>query len=296
MDRPVIVLGAPRSGTTLLARILGSSEEVFLITEIEPDLKRRHCPEDRSGLSDADLWRNHFSFASWRPDKRRPVSERPVFDAAKLNTMRDRYVALRGAKRLVIKNPYALARVDMLRGMFPDALFVFSLRAPWPTIQSATRKGNTAFLLPTDFVNSVTDDLVVRAAASWAESIDVLLRERDENWIVVRHEELVARPHAMIAELYAWAGLAPAPLAHAVRLPEQRVKDCAFIKYQMMRHPYRAEIFALLEERARAVGYDASLSAVPGSGLRYAAQSWLSQLRQAKQPKGKQRVIGLARA
>ena len=113
---------------------------------------------------------------------------------AKLDSMRDRYLELAGSKRLVIKNPYGLARVDMLKHMFPDALFVFSLRAPWPTIQSATRKGNSAFLLPTDFVNSLPDSLLLRAAATWAESIEVLWRERDANWMLVRHEDLDRPP------------------------------------------------------------------------------------------------------
>lgn len=285
MKRPVIILGAPRSGTTLLARVMGVSDEVFLITEIEPHLRRRHCPEDRSGVSDADLWRAHFTFGAWRTDKPRPVCERPVFDAAKLASMRERYLQMAGAKRLVVKNPFNLARVDMLKAIFPDALFVFSVRAPWATIQSATVKGNTAFLVPTEFVNSLPNSLILRAAATWAESIDVLMCERDANWIVVRHEELVARPHAVIAELYDRAGLAQVPMAaHAARLPERRAQDYSFIKYQLMGHPYRAEIFSLLKERARAVGYDANLSTLPGSGLRYAAETWLSPLRWAKTP------------
>lgn len=77
-------------------------------------------------------------------------------------------------------------------------------------------------------------------------------------------------------------------------MPEPPVRDYAFIKYQMMRHPYRSEIFALLEDRARALGYDASLSSLPGSGFRYAAETWLGQLRQSKQPKAKERAMGLA--
>jgi Sulfotransferase family len=185
----------------------------------------------------------------------------------------------------------------MLKAMFPDALFVFSMRAPWPTIQSATVKGNTSFLVPTEFVNSLPDNLILRAAATWAESIDVLMREREANWFVVRHEELIARPHAVIAELYRRVGMKQAPLAHAARLPETRPSDCAFIKYQMMRHPYRAEIFSLLEVRARAVGYDANLAALPGSGLRYAAGTLFGQLRQAKQRKRRPKQASiLARA
>ncbi|HET9573847.1 MAG TPA: sulfotransferase [Methyloceanibacter sp.] len=147
MQKPVIILGAPRSGTTLLSRIVGLSDEIFLITEIAPRLKDRHCPEDRSGVSDSDLWRSHFSFSAWPTGQPRPLSERPVFDLAKLETMRTRYLAMANGKRLVIKNPLTVARVDMLKIMFPDALFVFSMRAPWPTIQSAVHKGKSSYIL-----------------------------------------------------------------------------------------------------------------------------------------------------
>jgi hypothetical protein len=293
LARPVIILGAPRSGTTLLARILGSNDEVFLITEVSLHLKHRNCPEDRSGVSDAELWRNHFTFGAWRTDKPRPVCERPVYDLSKIESMRARYLEMAGEKTLVIKNPLGLARVDMLKTMFPDALFVFSLRAPWPTIQSASIKGNGSYIVPTEFVTGLPRDQVLRAAATWAESIDVLNRERDPNWIVVRHEELVARPYALTKEIYNRAGLAQVPVAHAARLPETRVRDYSFIKYQLMGHPYRSEICSLVEERARAVGYDANLAALPGSGLRYAAGTWLSQLRTAKAPKARRKQRAL---
>lgn len=140
------------------------------------------------------------------------------------------------------------------------------------------------YIVPTEFVNSLPDNLILRAAGTWAESIDVLRRERDANWIVVRHEELVARPYAMTVELYNRAGLSDVQVAQAARLPEVRVRDYSFIKYQLMAHPYRAEIASLLEERARAFGYDANLSALPGSGLRHAAETWIAQWRQAKKP------------
>lgn len=270
MTRPVFILGAPRTGTTLLARIIGSHDQVFLITEIEPHLKRRHCPEDQSAISDADLWREHFSFGPWRADRRRPLCERPVLDLAKLKSMRARYFRMAGAKRLAIKNPYNLTRVDMLKIMFPDAIFVFGLRAPWPTIQSATLKGNTSFLVPTDFLNSLPDDLILRAAATWAESIDVLRRDNDANWIVVRYEELLTRPREVIGQLYSHVDLPEMPaMDRAVHLPEVRLKDYSFIKSRMMGHPHRAEITALVEERAHALGYDPDLSALPGSLSRY---------------------------
>ena len=102
------------------------------------------------------------------------MCERPIFDLSKLASLRERYLDMAGTKRLVIKNPFGLARVDMLKAMFPEALFVFALRAPWPTIRSATVKGNGSYVVPTDFVNSFPNDNILRAAATWAEAIDVL--------------------------------------------------------------------------------------------------------------------------
>jgi hypothetical protein len=161
--------------------------------------------------------------------------------------------------------------------MFPDALFVFALRAPWPTIRSAKRKSNKSYIVPTEFVNNLPNDLIFRAAGTWAEAIEVLMRERDANWIVVRYEELVARPHAVICELYNYTGLTHgSAVAHAARLPEPRVRDFSFLKYQMMGHPYQAEIFALLRERAKMSGYDTNLAALPGSAIQYAVRRWLS--------------------
>jgi len=188
-----------------------------------------------------------------------------------------------GMKRLVIKNPFGLARVDMLKTMFPEALFVFALRAPWPTIRSATIKGNGAYIVPTEFVNSFPNDHILRAAATWAEAIDVLTKERDTSWHLVRYEELVARPHAVITELYRRASLTSDPTAvGATCLPEARVKDFSLIKYQMMRHPYRADVLALLEGRAKAFGYSADLSELRGNVARYALQTCFARLRKLR--------------
>ena len=283
LRRPVIILGAPRSGTTLLARMLGRSDDVFLITEVARRLKERNCPEDRSGVSDAELWRGHFTFGAWRLDRPRPVCERPFFDPAKIASMRSRYLEMAGGKRLVIKNPLGLARVDMLKIMFPEALFVFAMRAPWPTIRSATIKANGSFVVPTEFVNSFPYDHVLRAAATWAEAIDVFVRERDANWHLVRYEEMVARPRAVISSVYEFVGLQSDPWTNgAARLPEPRARDFSLLKYQMIRHPRRADILSLLEPRAAAFGYSADLSRLPGSGLRYAAQMWLDTWRNGK--------------
>jgi sulfotransferase family protein len=297
LQRPVVILGAPRSGTTLLARILGRSDEVFLITEVARHLKERNCPEDKSGVSDAELWRGHFTFGAWRRDRPRPVCERPYFEPAKIPSLRSRYFDMAGEKRLVIKNPFGLARVDMLKIMFPEALFIFAMRAPWPTIRSATIKGNGSYIVPTEFVNSLPNDHILRAAATWAEAIDVYVRERDANWHLVRYEEMIARPYPVISDLFKRVSLKTEPWAiGASSLPEVRERDFSLLKYQMMGHPYRADIFSLLEGRAEAFGYNADLSTLPGSGLRYGAKILLYQWRQPmKKPKLRAKKVAAAR-
>jgi hypothetical protein len=259
---------------------------VFLITEVARHLKERNCPEDKSGVSDAELWRGHFTFGPWRRDKPRPVCERPFFEPAKIASLRSRYLAMAGQKRLVIKNPFGLARVDMLKIMFPESLFIFAMRAPWPTIRSATIKGNGSYIVPTKFVSSLPEDHILRAAATWAEAMDVFARERDANWHLVRYEELIACPHAVISDLYKRIGLKTEPTATgAVGLPEAHERDFSFLKYQMMGHPYRADIVSLLEGRAEAFGYGVDLSALPGNALRYGLKILFDRWRPAKQSK-----------
>src|SRR6188508_3309076 len=92
--------------------------------------------EDRSGLSDAEQCRTHFTFGAQRADRPRPVCERPLFDLSKLASLRRRYFDVAGTKRLVIKNPFGLARVDMLKAMFPQAcLFSPCARLGQPFVQ-----------------------------------------------------------------------------------------------------------------------------------------------------------------
>jgi hypothetical protein len=84
---------------------------------------------------------------------------------------------------------------------------------------------------------------------------------------------MIARPQSVISKLYKRIGLKTEPAAiSAAGLPEARERDFSLLKYQMIGHPYRADIFSLLEGRAEAFGYGADLSALPGSGLRYGAQ------------------------
>lgn len=116
-ERPVIVLGCPRSGTTALLHALRASDEL------------------RSVQSEGHiLWDefHHPSRSDWSSDAlgRADVSERErayIYTAIRLWT--------RGA-RFVDKTPESCLRVPYLDALFPDATFVFLRRRPADTVSS----------------------------------------------------------------------------------------------------------------------------------------------------------------
>jgi hypothetical protein len=89
------------------------------------------------------------------------------------------------------------------------------------------------------------------------------------------------------AKLYERIGLKAEVPADVDALPEVRERDFSLLKYQMIRHPYRADILSLIEGRAETFGYSADLSALPGSGLLFLAKSCLEPWREPKKKKTK---------
>jgi hypothetical protein len=128
LERPIFLLGTVRSGTTLLARLLGAhpqvlyagfelSQEWVEIAGMEiagPGLPCPHCP---------------------------PLGERDARPAA-IPAIRSAFARLHLAKggwsrtRLLNKNPHLWNKVDYLRALFPDACFVITSRDLASTVAS----------------------------------------------------------------------------------------------------------------------------------------------------------------
>ena len=169
---------------------------------------------------------------------------------------------------------------------FPDALFVFSMRAPWPTIQSAVHKGKSSYILRTEFVSSLPADLILRAAASWAESIDVLTRRKaipigsSSGMKSSSPDRTRSLPHSTIMPL------GPRPqlcLAH----PREARPRLFLHQISADGHPYRAEIFSLLRDRAPTIGYDPRVARALHGAACAIDREWLreSSRQEGQQPK-----------
>lgn len=106
LRRPIIIVGAPRSGTTLLARVLESHPDVAMIPE--PRLTWRWGNDSRSDML--------------RPEHATDRVIRHIRDTLGAQ------VAEQGRTRLLEKTPSNSLRIPFVDRVFPDAVYVHILR------------------------------------------------------------------------------------------------------------------------------------------------------------------------
>ncbi len=120
LDRPIFIVGCPRSGTTLLVRNFAT----------HPVL--------------AD-WSEALEL--WDPDRSDPQADHVKTEADATPELRRRvtailslYVWLRGAERLVNKLPRNALRISYLRALFPDCRIIHIIRDGRAVVGSLVRK------------------------------------------------------------------------------------------------------------------------------------------------------------
>ena len=125
---PIFVVGSPRSGTTILGKILSGQREVLVLSEARP-MWYRAVPalDERKFYWDGD-----------KPCGRVYLDERDATAEVKRSLEEDfgRTLTLGRRRRLLEKMPINLLRVRWLRAMWPDAKFVHIIRDPFSTTAS----------------------------------------------------------------------------------------------------------------------------------------------------------------
>lgn len=266
--RPIIIVGCPRSGTLLMSRMIGGSDKHFLITEHAN--KEKYCPEDISRVNDAVLWWESFKYSVWDNRTNRPLVETPIYNRERIEKAKKFYLRLSKSKRLVLKNPAHLARIRFLKEMFPCALFVFCVRSPWHTLQSMVIKGNKAFLLKTFGNYVLPDDLLLRAAFSWGEAIEIYLRERDDNWIVAKYEDFVFCSKESIRALYEALFIDDEKyFEKALTFPRVREHNYYYVKKLFQESKYKSNIMRAIESGCKLFSYPSSLDQLSGHKVKY---------------------------
>ncbi len=223
IERPIIVVSSPRSGSTLLFETLARAPKLFTvggeshqIIESLPELRpaQRGWSSNRLRVEDATteayvhLHRNFLNNMKDRTGQPAPRDGRPV--------------------RLLEKTPKNALRIPFLADVFPDATFVYLYRDPRETISSmldAWRSGRfvtypdlpewdgppwSLLLTPgwRDLTGRTLPEIVVD---QWVTTTTTILDDLEAlepgRWCVARYDRLVSDPTAEIAQLCEYLGL-----------------------------------------------------------------------------------------
>jgi uncharacterized protein (TIGR03032 family) len=223
LDRPIFIVSAPRSGSTLLFELLSRSPSVYTIG-------------DESHLL-------FESIPSLNPVQRGFDSNRLIAEDATpaitqqiktqfLAQLRDRNgnppPAEMSGLRLLEKTPKNALRVPFLRAIFPDALFIYLYREPHENISSILEGWKSgrfvtypqlpdwqqqpwSFLLIPEWRSLANQSLAEIAATQWQSANQQLLEDLAqlpaERCCAVTYADLIADPQAQAKRLCAFAGI-----------------------------------------------------------------------------------------
>lgn len=181
MGPPVFVVGCPRSGTTLVRRMLNAhpnlsvGPETLFLSVLQNIEKQRWHQLSQFGITQAQ-WQSHIrELFSWVHSQR---AERE------------------GKARWVDKTPGYAVILDYVDQLYPDCQVIHLLRDPHDVVDSWRRR-----------VGPVKAREAVKA---WPQHVRAAHVFRDkhspERFTEIRYEDLVASPKDVMSDLIAWLG------------------------------------------------------------------------------------------
>lgn len=222
LPKPVIVIGCNRSGTTLLFNNLSAHPDTWSLYIESQDIFYRHYPihpqcgdrlEQPPSPEIAKDIRRYFYRQSHNKERfkdapllrylPRKLLQRPLNPLYK-----------RAPIRLVEKTPANSLRIPFLVSLFPDARFLFLVRRGEDVVSSLMegwknwsrtgdgewRFGRWHYLVPPDWQDWRDRSLPEICAYQWVKSTmtawEDLNRHRAGDFLLLRHEELMADPYA----------------------------------------------------------------------------------------------------
>lgn len=248
-DRPIFIVAAPRSGSTLLFETLASSgnlcslggEAHWLVEDIEA-LRPGGPGVDSNRLTAAEATPTHAELII-------------ATIASRLRDADDAPVTYRPELRVLEKTPKNALRIPFFNRVFPDALFVFLWRDPRENLSSIIEawrsgrwrtynglpgfEGPWSLLLPPGWPAMNGRPLEQIAAFQWATTnrivLDDLAQLPPERWISLSYADLLANPAAEITRICEFAGIGvdarlreridhPLPLARFTQTPPDKNK------------------------------------------------------------------------
>jgi hypothetical protein len=225
IDRPLVIVSAPRAGSTLLFETLAQAPGVFTIGgESHSVIESIQALRPGRGAVSSNRLTKKDATASIAAELRNRF-------ATKLRDRDGAMPAPESRARLLEKTPKNALRVPFLLEIFPDAQFVFLHREPRANLSSMMEAwraqkwvtyrqlpgwpGPWSLLLPPGYERLRGRPLEEVVAFQWRVANETILDDLAdlprERWTGVRYEDLLADPRTTIARLLDFAGLAMDP-------------------------------------------------------------------------------------
>jgi len=222
IERPVFIIAAPRSGSTLLFETLAESHSICTLGGEAHGAIEGAQPELRPGAPGVDSNRLERRHAT--PEAVRRLHEE--FAAQRRSASGASGADVAGL-RFLEKTPKNALRIPFLDAAFPDAQFILLWREPRPNLASIIeawkagrwvtyrgldeRADPWSLLLPPGWRELRGASLAEIAAFQWESAnriaLDDLERIDRARWTSVTYENLIANPRAVIERLTKFMGI-----------------------------------------------------------------------------------------
>jgi hypothetical protein len=209
-ERPIFVIGAPRSGTTLLRVMLAGNPRIYIPPESDfiPKLflgrpRTPMTPQRARKAIETIVAEYKRFFREWRTEPLDPdafVDQLPdLTPATFLNSLYSAYAALYGATRWGDKSPIYTHHVPLLAEIFPDAQFVHLIRDGRDAALSTLATYPDRFYVDLYF-----------AARSWRSRVTASRAAGavlgDARYLEIRYEDLTGDPERVLIEVCEFLG------------------------------------------------------------------------------------------
>ena len=200
LERPIFMIGCPRSGTTLSAKLFSFHPDVASWSEAGEIWDPRHHRNPEA---------DHYWTAA-------EVTPR---DAARLHARFEYHRRFWRKERFFNKNPRSSVRIDYIRAIFPDGVFVHVIRdgravaaSMVESIRARPHLAHYPMLLerPPNWRELVREDKVEQVALQWRAIVEYILSKRAElgtAYHEFKYEDLCSEPRGVMAAAYQFAGL-----------------------------------------------------------------------------------------
>jgi len=200
---PILIIGPPRSGTTLLATMLNSHPDIFMANEakvfvrILPHNNNYPSPiNERTAKSIIHrLETQELHYLQPLPEAKEILRENTNMDlAAFLRSLFETLAHREGKKRWGEKTAVAYRQLPLIRRCFPDALLIGLERNPYEIAASYMR------------INPKWGAL--GALVHWLDFRRAVAREnfKEANIQMVSYEELISNPETVLRNVCAYVG------------------------------------------------------------------------------------------